>query len=224
MGYLESAVVIYIRELYYPEGFEFPLKIISYKIAITELLREIATLIMLLSIAIITGKKPVEKFAYFIFSFAVWDIFYYVFLKAIIGWPASFFTWDILFLIPFTWVGPVIAPIINSLTMIILAFSIIYFIGKNENAKINVLQWSFLISGSVIIIYAYTEEYLHFMLRYFSFAGLFDFTESKNVLARACQFIPQYFNWFIFFTGEIFHLTAIILFFLKNQKFKNASI
>jgi membrane protein implicated in regulation of membrane protease activity len=53
--------------------------------------------------------------------FAIWDIFYYIFLWLLIGWPESFFTWDILFLLPVTWVGPVLAPVINSLTMIVLA-------------------------------------------------------------------------------------------------------
>ena len=121
MAFLESAVVVYIREIYYPEGFNFPLKLIDNHIAITELLRELATVIMLIAIAVLAGKNSYERFAYFILSFAIWDIFYYVFLKMILNWPLSFLEWDVLFLLPYTWVGPVIAPIINSILMIILA-------------------------------------------------------------------------------------------------------
>lgn len=218
MGFLESAVVIYLRELYYPGGFDFPLKMISKTVALTELLREAATVVMLLCIAILSGRKAVEKFAFFIYSFAIWDIFYYVFLKALIDWPASFITWDILFLIPFTWVGPVIAPIINSVTMIILALIIIYFVEKKGNAKINSLSWILLIVGSVITIAAYTEEYVGYMTQYFSVTDLFKYSESKNVLEKACQFIPQHFKWIIFMIGEISHITAIVLIFTKNNK------
>ena len=117
MGFLESAVVIYLRTIYYPEGFAFPIKLSGQTIALTEVLREAATLVMLFTVSLIADKKGINRFAYFLLAFAVWDIFYYIFLKLLIHWPASFFTWDILFLIPFIWVGPVLAPIINSITM-----------------------------------------------------------------------------------------------------------
>ena len=61
MAFLESAVVIYLRKIYYPEGFSFPLSPIDSLIGITEILREAATLIMLISIAILIGKSRVEN-------------------------------------------------------------------------------------------------------------------------------------------------------------------
>ena len=79
MGFLESAVVIYLRRMYYPHGFSFPLQPMPHDIAIVEIWREAATIIMLLAIGILAGRKPSEKFAWFVISFAVWDIFYYVF-------------------------------------------------------------------------------------------------------------------------------------------------
>ena len=220
MGFLESAVVVYLREIYYPNGFCFPMKIISNTVAITEFLREIATIIMLLCFAIIAGKTKIEKFAFFIFSFAIWDIFYYLFLKLLIAWPVSFLDWDILFLIPFTWVGPVIAPIINSITMIILTLIIIYFAEKRKNVKINFAQWILLIIGSFIVIFAYTEEYMHFMMQYFSFTDLLTYSDSKKILEKACQFVPQHFKWFVFSTGVAFHLVAICLFYLQKKSAK----
>src|SRR5580700_10847047 len=110
MGFLEAAVVIYLRKMYYPNGFHFPLTVVEPDIGLTEFLREAATVIMLLAIGILTGKNTSQKFGIFLFCFAIWDIFYYVFLKMLIGWPASLLDWDILFLIPVPWVGPVLAP------------------------------------------------------------------------------------------------------------------
>src|SRR5271167_2605871 len=89
MGFMETAVVIYLRKVYYPRGFQFPLVPIEPSIALTEFLREAATIIMLLGIGILTGKTRAQKFAFFIYCFAVWDIFYYVFLKIFLNWPES---------------------------------------------------------------------------------------------------------------------------------------
>ncbi|MCX6296119.1 MAG: hypothetical protein NTX97_08630, partial [Bacteroidetes bacterium] len=149
MGYLESSVVVYLRKIYYPEGFRFPLTPVSQDIAITEFWREVATITMLISTGIIAGKNSAQRFAFFIFSFAIWDIFYYVFLKLLLGWPESFFTWDILFLIPVPWVGPVMAPCIISLTMIVLTLLIICNQEKEEYIHINFIEWSFLVFGSI---------------------------------------------------------------------------
>lgn len=76
MGLFECIVVIYLRKIYYPEGFSFPLKIMESDIITVELLREAATLIMLLAVGAISGKTSVEKLGLFIYSFAIWDIFY----------------------------------------------------------------------------------------------------------------------------------------------------
>jgi hypothetical protein len=77
MGMVESAVVIYLRELYYPGGFKFPVQPTSTTVAITEVIREIATMIMLLAIGMLAGKSKTGRFAWFIYSFAIWDISYY---------------------------------------------------------------------------------------------------------------------------------------------------
>ena len=100
MGFLEGIVVIYLRELYYPQGFDFPLKLMSPELVRIEWIREISTLIMLAAVGIIAGRNNLQRLMYFLFAFGVWDIFYYVALKLLIGWPASLLTWDLLFLIP----------------------------------------------------------------------------------------------------------------------------
>ena len=218
MAFLESAIVVYLRKLYYPEGFCFPLKSIEFDIAVTEFLREIATLIMLISIGIIAGRKNIERFAFFIFSFAIWDIFYYVFLKLLISWPESLMTWDVLFLVPVTWVGPVLGPIINSLSMIILALLIIFFVQKNGNARVAWIEWILLIVGSLIIIISYTEEYVRFMMNDFAFFQLITSNNSQAILHKALTFVPQFYNWFIFLIGELMFLIAFVMVFIRNRK------
>ncbi len=110
-------------------------------LALTEIFREAATLIMLVGIGIIAGRNSSERFAWFLYSFAVWDIFYYIFLKLLLNWPESFMTWDILFLIPATWVGPVIAPVIVSITMIAFALIILYSNQKSIPVTIKSSEW-----------------------------------------------------------------------------------
>jgi len=217
MGFLETSVVVYLRKLYYPEGFSFPLKFIDNDIILTELLREFATMLMLLGICVLAGRNGTEKFAYFIYSFAIWDIFYYVFLKFLLNWPESWVTWDILFLLPFSWVGPVIAPVINSLTMIVLAWLIIYFTDKRNTVKTNFMIWSLLIFGSLIVIIAYTQDYIAFITKQFSFAQMMDISNSKALLSLATQYVPASFNWLLFWIGVLMHFGAIVLLLIKNK-------
>src|SRR6056297_2214371 len=85
MAFFESAIVVYLRELYYPEGFSFPLKTLDNDIAATEIVREAFSMLMIVSVAVIAGRRAMQRFGYFLIIFGVWDIFYYVFLKLILG-------------------------------------------------------------------------------------------------------------------------------------------
>lgn len=140
MGYLEAAVVAYLRELYYPNGFhiskkiKFPfikfgpvaeLKPFSERIFLTELARELFTMIMLVSFAWLVGNSLSSRIVYFLLAFGVWDIFYYIFLKIILNWPESFGTTDVFFLIPTPWIGPVWLPILCSVIIIAISFLIL---------------------------------------------------------------------------------------------------
>lgn len=215
MGMLESAVVVYLRELYYPEGFAFPLKMMSPTLILTEILREVATLIMLIAIAVLTGRTKTEKFGYFIYSFAIWDIFYYVFLKLLLNWPESLFTWDILFLLPTTWVGPVIAPVLLSFAMIALTLWIVAFTDKRKNTSLAAGEWTLLIVGSLICIVSFTYEYSKYMMQQFSFGELFLLDE--NLMEYAIQFVPVKFPWWIFIFGFAIILLGIGRFYFRNK-------
>jgi len=203
MAFLESAVVIYLRKIYYPSGFSFPLAHIESWVLNTEWIREFFTIVMLASVAYLAGKKIIGKFAYFLYAFAIWDIFYYIWLKVILNWPPSFLTWDLLFLIPFPWVGPVLAPIISSLTMILLALCIINLQDNGNKLKINFKEVALLILGILLILYT-------FLVDYFKVLG--------KGIEQVYSYIPSNYNWFIFIIGEIFLILAIILFYLRNKK------
>ena len=208
MGYLETAVVIYLRRLYYPNGFDFPLVPITPDIGMIEFLREAATMIMLLGIAVIGGRNLAQRFALFIFSFAVWDIFYYVFLKVFDHWPASLFTWDILFIIPFPWVGPVIAPCLVSATMIVLTLIIIFAAEKDQHVKINLTQWILMIAGAIIQIIAFTRDYVQYV--HANGHSIWTPASDLGLFYDIAHYVPQSFDWWIFWIGELLLIIAIV--------------
>lgn len=219
MGFLESAVVVYLREIYYPGGFDFPLAPIDSHIAITEILREAATIIMLLTLGILAGRNTASRFAWFLYSFAIWDIFYYVFLKFLLNWPESLMTDDLLFLIPVTWVGPVITPVIVSLSMIGLAVIILIYDNKKVITKIKKPEWMLLITGSVILILGFTWDYSAYMLENYSFSEIWTMPEKQTLYDTASAYIPRKFNWFLFCLGEIIILSGIGIYWnrLRNK-------
>ena len=206
MGFMESAIVIYLRELYYPNGFNFPLTIIPPNIAIVEILREAATLVMLVTIGLLVGRNAFEKLTYFLFCFAVWDLFYYVFLKLFLDWPESMFTWDILFLIPVPWIGPVLAPCLLSLTMILLTVTMMRHHKKEPTIKLRRKEWLLFISGTLVVIFSFTWDYLKLASMTSSVAGA---ARGEQLFKDFMNYVPGSYNWLLFIAGEILLLMAI---------------
>jgi hypothetical protein len=119
MAWVEAAVVFYLRTMLhrlepYQPG---PLPIIG-GLGPVELVREAATLVMLLAVGVLAGNSWRSRLGYSAIAFGIWDILYYVFLKIMCGWPHSLGDWDILFLLPLPWWGPVLAPVLISILMI----------------------------------------------------------------------------------------------------------
>jgi len=120
MAWVESAVVFYLRRLvdrlepYQPN----PLPVAG-DLGGAELIRELATLVMLATVGWLAGRTARARFGYFTVAFGVWDIFYYIFLRLMTGWPHSLLDWDILFLLPLPWWGPVLAPVSIASLMIL---------------------------------------------------------------------------------------------------------
>jgi hypothetical protein len=215
MGFLESAVVVYMREILYPEGFKFPLSPIPVSLALTELLREVATLVMLVTIGILGssgsgGKRRFSTgFAWFIYCFAIWDIFYYVFLKLLLGWPESLLTWDVLFLIPTTWTGPVLTPVLVSFTMILLAMLIVFQAEQGKETRLLGREWAGFIAGSLVLILGFIFDYSQHMLTHFSLVEMFQ-VKNPELMEVATRYIPHRFPWWIFGTGEIMILGTMV--------------
>jgi hypothetical protein len=209
MAFPESAVVVYLRRLYYPEGFDFPLKMMDQQILVTEIFREAATMVMLFTIGMIAVKGWIRRFAVFIYAFALWDIFYYIYLVLLLGWPPSLLTWDLLFLIPVTWAGPVLAPVINSLTMILLGVMILYYASKDETFRLIFYEWLLLITGSLIVIYSYTNPYMEYMLGRYSISELLHFRNNPGLLEYAAGFTPVKFNWLVYSLGQFLFFWSI---------------
>jgi hypothetical protein len=200
-GYVEATVVVYLRTIYEPlrtalrpdrpAGELFPLITIDQlKNSVpdrtwllgVEVAREAATLIMLASIALVAGGRA-WWLASFAIAFGTWDLFYYVFLRVLLHWPASVMTWDILFLIPVPWAAPVLAPAIVSATIVaagILALA--------RPAHLLALHWFTITLGCLLILMSFMWDY-------------------QNLLAGG---LPRPFQWTLFGAGELTGMMAFL--------------
>jgi hypothetical protein len=194
-GYVEAAVVVYLRHVYDPlrqalyptraAGDLFPLIPIAklssehVRLLTVELGREAATLLMLSGAGILAARERRQWIAGFAIAFGVWDISFYVFLKVFLDWPASLFTWDILFLIPVPWVGPVLAPVIVSVAMIVCGFVALRCDWDGHPIDTTAPHWIGFIGAALVIIVSFTYNY-------------------RTLLAGVP---PEDFNWTLFSAG-----------------------
>ena len=157
-AYIEAAVVVYLRTIFYPAGFAFPLTNFGSdpvwkQLLFTEIGREAATMVLIVSAAWLFGQNLRQRTAFFLTIFAIWDIFYYVWLKVLINWPASIMDWDVLFLIPLAWASPVLAPLLISLTLLSFAVIILYRCCCAVPLKVNLTDWLvFTLAGLVVVV------------------------------------------------------------------------
>jgi hypothetical protein len=155
MGLLEAAVVVYLRELYYPQGFLFPIVVMPVRIAVVELMREAMTLVMLAAVSVIAERRAIERFFVFAYLFGVWDLTYYAGLKIVLGWPESIWTWDILFLIPVPWLAPVFYPALISV-LLIAGFFVHRALARRGSAPAPTREgWCVSIAGAALIVTAF---------------------------------------------------------------------
>lgn len=128
-GFVEAAVVVYLRSALGLAGTQdlqlrdvqklatmvaVPLNAASQSLMRVEVVREAATMIMLLSVAMLARRALRDRWAAFLWMFAIWDIMYYVGLWATVGWPSSLLDADVLFLIPVPWLSQVWFPVLVS--------------------------------------------------------------------------------------------------------------
>jgi hypothetical protein len=156
MAWVESAVVYYLRTMvdriqpHQPN----PLPLIG-GMGPVELVREAATLVMLLMVGILAGRTWRTRLAYSAIAFGIWDIFYYVFLRVMCGWPNSLLDWDILFLLPLPWWGPVLAPILIALLMIVWGMLVCTREDSPSDATAQGVYWALSFVGMVVALFVF---------------------------------------------------------------------
>ena len=196
MGYFEAALVVYLREFLYPEGFSFPFKIIPVNLAVIEIVREAATVIMLIAVSALAGRKFWERFGYFIILFGIWDIFYYVFLWLTIGWPSTIFEWDVLFLIPLPWIGPVIAPVLVAVLMVVCGVLMTRMIHKGREFRFTRLSWVLGCVATAVILFTFMRDF--------------------NATMR--QQLPQPYWYWLLFAGLALYCWAFVRSYMLSNK------
>jgi hypothetical protein len=195
MAYVESAIVVYLRRLYYPKGFDFPLVIIDIPTLLIEVGRETATIVMLATVGIAAGRTKVGKCAYFLYLFGIWDIFYYIWLKVFLDWPASLLTWDVLFLIPVPWVGPVLAPVTVALTMIGMGLVLLHLEQRGPVLPAGKMLWLAQIIASLIVIVSFTMDVVPRL------------PDNGALLA---QWTPDHYRWWMLLLGQALAIGTFI--------------
>lgn len=191
-------MVVYLREIFHLNGFTFPMNFAidpsSRRFLLTEIGREAATIVLILTGSWLFGKNRQQRFAYFLTIFAIWDIFYYVWLKVILGWPESILDWDILFLIPGTWASPVWAPLMASFMMLLFAVVVLYRDSIARPLKVTWPDRLAFIAASLIVVVSFCIGGTHV----------------------AKQDFNSYFYWPLFIFGNILAAVIFMKCFLKS--------
>jgi hypothetical protein len=197
MAWLEAAVVMYLRffidriDPYHVD----PLPLIA-ELGEIELVREVATLVMLFCVGWLAGRERFSRLGYFLIAFGLWDIFYYAFLRVMGGWPETILDWDILFLLPLPWWGPVLAPVLISLLMIV--FGSLLSTAEGRLTRLTWWSWLAVIVGVFLALAAFMQEALKAL---------------PASIETIRSILPVDFNWWLFslaiffFTVPIFEVT-----------------
>ncbi|HEY5487220.1 MAG TPA: hypothetical protein VIK06_06185 [Candidatus Limnocylindrales bacterium] len=161
MAYVESAAVVYLQRAQgiSPEHL-FPLQSpqVLGNLAGIEVGREAATLFMLATVGVLAGRRWLDRLAWCAVAFGVWDIGYYFWLWVFIGWPHSPATWDVLFLIPVPWAGPVVAPITVSLALIGFGLGAAWQVGQGRALRVSLPGAVLALAGGFLVILSFTLD------------------------------------------------------------------
>ena len=161
MAYVEAAVVVYLQRALdiTPERL-FPLRgpEMVGDLAAIEVGREFATLVMLIGIGCLAGRAWLDRLAWTAVAFGVWDVLYYGWLWVFIGWPHSPTTWDVLFLIPVPWIGPVWAPVAVSVTLIGFGLAAARQVGRGRTLRADRSEVVLAVAGGALVVVSFTAD------------------------------------------------------------------
>ena len=201
MAWMESATVVYLRTLVNRiEPYQATPLPVSVGLGQTEIVREAATLIMLLTVGLLAGRTWRSRLAYAMIAFGVWDMFYYVFLAVITGWPRSIMDWDVLFLIPLPWWGPVLSPVLIALLLVIGGTLVSQFDRPDRPIWPGWKAWVFNLSGVALALYVFMADAVQ---------------RASHGAEAVRQSLPATFNWPLF--GLALILLAVPIFQVLGQ-------
>jgi hypothetical protein len=161
MAYLEAAVVVYLRALLHIELTHVSL---GHYFNI-EVGREAATIVMLVAVGRVAGRKLPDRLAYGAFAFGLWDIWYYIWLAVLVGWPETLFDWDILFLIPLRWWGPVLSPVLIALLLCIVGIFVIVRTERGDKMEFTTARLVTLALGGLLALYVFMADAIGALVR-----------------------------------------------------------
>jgi len=154
-----------------------------------ELVREAATLVMLVAVGIVAGRTKTTRLGYAAIAFGVWDIGYYACLKLMCDWPKSLFDWDVLFLLPVPWWGPVLAPICVASLMIVWGTMVTQRVTRRCARPIaSTFCWRLNGLGSALALYVFMADSLHVV---------------RQGLDATRTVLPTAFNWPVFIVALV---------------------
>ena len=116
-------------------------------------------------------------------AFGFWDILYYVFLRIMSGWPSSLFDWDILFLLPVPWWGPVLAPVAIAALMIVWGTAATQWQGRRPSMRFARVSWGVSCTGILLALTVFMADAIR------ALPGGFDAVR---------EVLPTVFNWPLF--------------------------
>jgi hypothetical protein len=161
MALLEAVVVVYLRGLLRIGGETVSLG----PYATMEVAREAATVVMLVTVGWLAGRRAIPRLAYGLFAFGLWDIAYYGWLRVLIGWPETLLDWDVLFLIPLRWWGPVLAPMLIALLICGTAVLAVARIVRGHALQLTPARVATALAGALLALYVFMADALHAWLR-----------------------------------------------------------
>src|SRR5687767_3297602 len=184
MAMVEAASVFYIRALVDRiEPYQSNPLPIHGALGSVELWREAATLVMIATLGILAGRTWRHRAGYAALAFGAWDIFYYVFLRLMSGWPSTLLDWDILFLLPLPWWGTVLAPVSIAMVMILWGT-----LATQANDRGTDARWASVPAGAGIVV----------ALAVFMIDAWRALPEGRDAVL---QVLPTTFNWPLFWVA-----------------------
>jgi hypothetical protein len=188
MAYVEAAVVSYLREMRGIDDLMHDLPTTLDRFVAIEIGREAMTVVMLLSVGWIAGRALQDRLGFFVFAFGLWDLAYYGWLSLFEGWPRSPLDWDILFLIPVPWWGPVLAPALIATMMCVGGAAAVIGADRGVHWRLSWTNAAVGAAGIALVLYTFTID------------GLGALPDGREAVANVR---PSDFQWPVFMLGFV---------------------